>query len=51
MAILQICPLDPIIGACRADADKNIIERIRGEVLAHDICNLQGEVSLKQTPD
>lgn len=49
MAILQICSLDPIIGACRAD--KNIIERIRGEVLAHDICNLQGEVSLKQTPD
>jgi hypothetical protein len=28
----QICPLDPIIGACRAD--NNILERIRVEVLS-----------------
>jgi hypothetical protein len=28
--LLQICPLDPIIGACRAD--NNILERIRVEV-------------------
>jgi hypothetical protein len=44
MAVPQLCPLDPIMGACRAD--KNILERIRGEVLAHGLYNLQGEVSL-----